>query len=149
MILPDLERLARKKIRVEEDVKDIIQDVWLKLWTIREKWETHGDCKPLAINILKNLIISHLRKTKETEPIENQPFVDYAKNPHQIAEAKDLERFIYQQIEQLPPLQQQVIRLKDVDEFEVEEIVQITSLTPIAIRTNLCRARQKIKNRIQ
>jgi len=146
IIRPDLERLARNKIRVQTHVEDIIQETLMRLWIVREKWEKHQNCKPMAINILENCIISHQRKIREVEPLENQPFADYAENPHQIAEAKDFGRFIWKLMEQLPPLQHLIMRLKDIEGLEVEEIAKITNLSSIAIRTNLCRARNKIRN---
>jgi len=146
MIRPDLERLARKKLGVQEDAEDVVQEVLMRLWLVREKWSTHQNCKPLAINILEHCTIDRYRKAKEMEPIENQQFVAQTVNPHQHLEAKDLGRYIWSLIEQLPPLQQLIMRLKDIEELEVEEIALITNCTPEAVRMNLYRARKKIRD---
>jgi RNA polymerase sigma-70 factor (ECF subfamily) len=144
-IRPDLERLARKKLSVHEDVEDVVQEVSMRLWLIREKWETHQNCKPLAINILKHCLIDRYRKTKEMEPIEDQILEATTATPHQSMEAKDLGRFLWGLIEQLPPIQQMIMRLKDIEGLEVERIAQITNSSPEAVRMNLSRARKKIK----
>jgi len=145
IIRPDLERLVRRKISVQVDAEDLLQEVLMRLWLIREKWNTHKNCKPLAINILEHCIVDRYRKTKEMEPIENQPFIAQEKTPLQYAEAKDLVRYIWSLIEQLPPLQQLIMRLKDIEEIEVDEIALITNTTPEAVRMNLCRARKKVR----
>jgi RNA polymerase sigma-70 factor (ECF subfamily) len=145
IIRPDLERLARKKLSVREDAEDLVQEVMMRLWLIRENWETHQNCKPLAINILKHCLIDRYRKNREMEPIENQPFEANIATPHQYTEERDLGRFVWKLIEQLPPLQQMIMRLKDIEGYEVEEIAQITSATPEAVRMNLSRARKKIR----
>jgi len=82
------------------------------------------------------------------EPIENQTLETYVMTPHQFTENKDLGHFIWKLIEQLPPLQQMIMRLKDIEGHEVEEIAQITNTTPEAVRMNLSRARKKIRNEI-
>jgi RNA polymerase sigma-70 factor (ECF subfamily) len=144
-IKPDLERLARRKLSVQADAEDLVQEVLMRLWLVREKWETHQNYKPLAINILEHCVIDRYRKTREMEPIETQPLVSQTETPHQYAEAKDLGRFIWKLIEQLPPLQQLIMRLKDIEGHEVEEIALITNTTPEAVRMNLSRARKRIR----
>jgi len=148
-IRPDLERLARRKLSVQADAEDLVQEVLMRLWLTREKWETHQNCKPLAINILEHCVIDRYRKNREMEPIENQPLVAHTATPHQYTEAKDLGRFIWKLIEQLPPLQQLIMRLKDIEGHEVEEIAQITNTTPEAVRMNLCRARKRIRDEME
>jgi RNA polymerase sigma-70 factor (ECF subfamily) len=148
LIRPDLERLARRKVSVQADAEDLVQEVLMRLWLIREKWSTHQNCKPLAINILEHCVIDRYRKTKEMEPIENQTFETYVETPHQYTEARDLGRFIWKLMEQLPPLQQMIMRLKDIEGLEVERIAQITNSSPEAVRMNLSRARQKIREEL-
>ena len=45
----------------------------------------------------------------------------------------------------LPDLQQAILRMKHIDGFEVEEIARLTGSTVIAVRTNLSRARKKVR----
>ena len=46
---------------------------------------------------------------------------------------------------QLPPLQQQVFRMKEVEGYAKEEIMLVTGCTDESLRQNLSRARRKIK----
>ena len=48
-------------------------------------------------------------------------------------------------MEQLPGLQQTILRMKHVDGFEVKEIAELTGSSPEAVRVNLSRARKKVK----
>ena len=45
----------------------------------------------------------------------------------------------------LPDLQQAILRMKHVEGFEVEEIARLTGSNPVAVRTNLSRARKKVR----
>jgi RNA polymerase sigma-70 factor (ECF subfamily) len=48
-------------------------------------------------------------------------------------------------IETLPDLQQAILRMKHIEGMEVEEIARLTGSTPVAVRTNLSRARKKVR----
>jgi RNA polymerase sigma-70 factor (ECF subfamily) len=146
LVRPDLERLAQRKVIIQADVEDLVQEVLMRLWIIREKWETHDNCKPLAINILEHCAIDRYRKTKEMETIENHTFIAESESPHQRMEAKDLGHYIWKLMAQLPPLQQMIMRLKDIEGLEVEKIAHITNSSSEAVRMNLSRARKKIKD---
>ena len=41
--------------------------------------------------------------------------------------------------------EQAILRMKHIDGFEVEEIARLTGSTVIAVRTNLSRARKKVR----
>ena len=51
-------------------------------------------------------------------------------------------------INELPEKQKMVIHLKDVEEYEVSEISEILEIEENAVRVNLMRARQKVKEQI-
>ena len=48
-------------------------------------------------------------------------------------------------ISTLPNFQQAILRMKHIEGFEVEEIARLTGSTPVAVRTNLSRARKKVR----
>jgi len=41
-----------------------------------------------------------------------------------------------------------VIRLRDIEEYELDEIAEILQINSNAVRTNLSRARQKIRKQL-
>jgi RNA polymerase sigma-70 factor (ECF subfamily) len=51
-------------------------------------------------------------------------------------------------INELPEKQKMVIHLKDVEEYEVSEISEMLEMEENAVRVNLMRARQKVKEQI-
>ena len=51
-------------------------------------------------------------------------------------------------ISQLPEKQKMVIHLKDVEEYEISEIGEMLDMEDNAVRINLMRARQKVKESI-
>ena len=61
------------------------------------------------------------------------------------AEQRDEVNLIKQIVEQLPPLQQQIFRMKEIEGYTADEIMQITGCTADNLRKNLSRARLKIR----
>jgi RNA polymerase sigma-70 factor (ECF subfamily) len=68
-------------------------------------------------------------------------------NPAEILEQQDAVACIRHLIEQLPSLQQTIIRMKDIDGYELSEIAEITGAQVEAVRVNLSRARKRIRDR--
>ena len=74
-----------------------------------------------------------------TETADNQQL------PDQLLEEKDARATIRGIISTLPPLQQQIFRLKDLEGYETEEIADITGIAAEAVRNNLSRARKRLR----
>lgn len=49
-------------------------------------------------------------------------------------------------INSLPHLQRTIMRMKDIEGYETDEIAEITGCGPEAIRSNLSRARKKVRD---
>ena len=73
-------------------------------------------------------------------PEEARPILAAARPTLERAAAR-----IRQLISQLPAVQQTIIRMKDVEGYEIGEIAEITGSQVEAIRSNLSRARKKIR----
>ena len=73
-VIPLRDRLlnyARKMTENNEDAEDAVQDVFLKLWYMREDLEKYNNIEALAVEITKNTCIDKWRRKKiETEPLE-------------------------------------------------------------------------------
>jgi len=70
------------------------------------------------------------------------------RTPQAILEEKEMHAFICKLIDRLPLQQRMCIRLRDVEGYELEEIAHILESDQGTIRTNLSRARKKIREQI-
>ncbi len=129
-----------------EGTEDIIQEVFLKLWHIRKELDRYHAVPALAFQITKNLCLNRLKVRDRTGSFpEGYDLSDNSLSPHMALEQKDNVRHVMHIIDQLPGLQQSVLRMRHVDGFEVEEIAELTGSSPEAIRMNLSRARKRVK----
>ena len=132
--------------------EDIVQDVFLKLWSVRERLDGYDSVEALAFTMAKNKVFDELKR-KRAECIDNIEFAGIegsfaTPDPETIAEQKDLVEHVKRLIGALPALQQTIIRLKDVEGYELAEIVAITGTQIEAVRVNLSRARKRIREQL-
>lgn len=66
--------------------------------------------------------------------------------PERLLEIKDEIRLMHEIIDSLPNLQRTIMRMKDIEGYETDEIAEITGCGPEAIRSNLSRARKKVRD---
>ena len=138
---------ARKLTDDSSDAEDVVQEVMLKLWNIRQKLEEYNSIEALAVRITHNLCMDMWR-SKRTDQIslDQVPVVSQTVNPERVLEGNDEIRLMREIISSLPTLQQTIIRMKDIEEYETEEIAQITRCSSESIRSNLSRARKKVRD---
>jgi len=141
-----LQYFSRKLTKNEADAEDIAQETFLKLWDMRGKLDEYNSVEALAMQITKNL---SLDKIKCRKPQGNEIETIYAASEHRTPaeelEERDAVRCIRQLVEQLPYLQRTIMRMKDIEGYELSEIASITGSQIEAVRTNLSRARKKVK----
>jgi len=138
---------ARKLTDDSSDAEDVVQEVMLKLWNIRQKLEEYNSIEALAVSITHNLCMD-MRRSKRTDQVslDQVPVVSQTVNPERVLEGNDEIRLMREIISSLPTLQQTIIRMKDIEEYETEEIAQITGCSSESIRSNLSRARKKVRD---
>ncbi len=147
-ILPlrqQLFRLSLKLLEDEQDAEDAVQEALLKLWRARETLESYENPGAFATTVTKNICLDKIKLRKRTETIDEYYALSGSDNPHLQLERQDTTQLLKLIILTLPQLQQQIITMKDVEEYEVDEIAEITGTNVEAVRTNLSRARKKVR----
>lgn len=142
-----LHNYARKLCNDPLDAEDAVQEVFIKLWKMRDKLDEYRSTEALAMSITHNLCMDMWRTQKPTNTnIEQVQLADLTQySPDKRLEEKDSYNLMKSIIESLPSLQRTIIYMKDVEGYETEEIGEITGCAPEAIRSNLSRARKKAR----
>lgn len=148
---PKLYRIALALVESPEDAEDILQEAYTRLWSKRASLEAVQNPEAFAITIVRNLCLDFLRSPRSnsrSEPLEaiTLPSED---SPDRQVEQRDQLRQVRRLIEELPPNQRQVIRLRGMEDCSLEEIAQITGFSDANVRTLLSRARKYIKEKLK
>ena len=143
---PKLLNYARKLTESPEDAEDAVQEVLLKLWNNRLELDQYRSIEAFAMTLTHNVCMDQWRRNRDNSSIDQLQTVAGGRTPDHLLELKDEVMLIRAIIDSLPPLQRTIMRMKDVEEYESEEIAQITGCSAEAIRSNLSRARKKVRD---
>ena len=149
-VLPLRDKLlnyARKLTDEPEDAEDAVQEVLLKLWNKRLELEQYRSIEAFAMTLTHNLCMDMWRsKRNSDQPLESIQVTASSGTPERLLEIKDEIRLMHEIIDSLPNLQRTIMRMKDIEEYETDEIAEITGCEAEAIRSNLSRARKKVRD---
>lgn len=149
-ILPLRSRLLGYALKLtdnETDAEDVVQEVMIKLWNMRHKLDQYNSVEALAMKMTYNQCMDVWRK-KRPEHLSVEHLYTIGENitPEKLLEEKDEMSLMKAIIGSLPPIQQTIIRMKDIEEYEIAEIAEIIGCSNEAIRSNLSRARKRVRD---
>lgn len=129
-------------IKQEDAAKDIIQELYLKLYRSRKQIKDEN-ARFYFFRSAKNICLDWFRNNSGNKMIEFTFEHDIAsKEKH---DKKELHQHFRNLIKTLPNNHKEVIYLKDVCGMPTQEVVEITGLRTNNIRVMLSRARTEVK----
>lgn len=141
-------RFAAHFLKDEDEAKDVVQDVFLKLWQKRDELENVENIEAYAMRMTRNRCLDVIRANK-TIPINaetDRKIKEKTVDVHEQIEYTESANQIKKLINKLPDLQRKVMHMRDIQQFSYDEIAEITELQLNAIRVNLSRARKKVRD---
>ena len=136
---------AIRFLRNEDDAKDIVQDVFEKLWLNRSKVE-FAKSKSWMFTTAHNAMINFSTRKgrlKLIDEISNYETGASHSNPFESNQVVD------RAVSILPPIQKSVILLRDLEDYSYKEIGDILDLSDSQVKVYLFRARKKIKKQLK
>jgi RNA polymerase sigma factor (sigma-70 family) len=146
-----LATLARV-VKDADDVHDLYQDTVLKIYHLLSdrKYSEEGRFKQWAVRIAKNMAIDYYRKAKRkpiTTHLPADSTMDYLWKHSDHEEARLIQseeaHQVNQWVDQLPPLQREVLIMRQYMDMSFKEIAQETD---VSINTALGRMRYALLN---
>lgn len=150
-VLPAKNKLYRFALRIigdSEEAKDIVQEVFIKVWTRRESMHTLNNVEAWCMQITKNLCYDRLKSKAYQSNVsvpDNWHPEDSRVTPDREAERSDIMKQIHQCIGELPDKQRNVMLLRDIEGYSYKEIGDILKIDLNQVKVNLFRARQTVK----
>lgn len=143
---------ARYIVRDPGAAHDVMQDVYMKLWRVRETIDPGRSLKSLMYQMVRNYALNHERQKKARSA---QSIDDSLREP---ASSSDIERDVEVQalseriedwIAQLPERRREAFVLSRYEGLSHEEIAQVMSLTPRTVNNHIVLALQDLRARLQ
>lgn len=149
-VLPIKNKLYRFALRLmgeTEEAQDIVQEIFLRLWSGKEKLKEYRSIEAFAMTMTRNLCLDKIKSPSAKKEIldETNEMIDN-RTPYHKAELSDTMKMVRQVMESLPEQQKMVIHMRDVEECDFDEIAEVLGLSLNNVRVNLSRARKKIRD---
>lgn len=145
MFVPLRDRLLRQALRLSahdaDTSEDLVQETLLRLWELRDNLTKHPNVEALASTILRNKWYDHWRRSQHT--LNDEQLLRHLHDS--TADSAGEMELIDLIVGHLPPLQQQIFRMKEIEGYEKEEIMLVTGCSDESLRQNLSRARKRIR----
>ena len=138
-------RFAKKFLMSADEAEDVVMDLMMKFWQKKQELLAVENLKSFVMRSVKNECLNRLKHHEVKLGFASQ--TKHTSELYQI-ETNNMREQILGFISQLPEKQKMVIHLKDVEEYEISEIAGIMEMEENAVRVNLMRARQKVKESI-
>jgi RNA polymerase sigma factor (sigma-70 family) len=142
--------MIRRILKDEEETRDALQELMLKLWNRRNELEKYSNLNAYIITVSKNYSFDLLKKKRPTTISEKETnkILNYEAGGLQ-PDVKEKYEQVHKIIETLPEKYKTVIQMRDIDGFGFDEISEFTGLEIPNIRVILSRARLKVKEEVE
>ena len=132
----------------KEEAEDLVQDVFLRLWTQRDELPNIQNAEAYCVKLIQRRFIDlHRSLHPETSLPQDIGLLPSGEDLYHEAEIRDHAEQAKRLIEALPENQRQVIILRDIEDKPYDDIAQKTGLTQVNVRALLSRARRTIREK--
>lgn len=144
-------RFAKKILNSVTEAEDVTQDMYEKLWKMKDDLHKYTSIEGFVIKTTKNICLDRLKHEKvkadkmgalySASNIESVPSLNQ--------DNQEKAQLIKSAIHELPEKQKLIIHLRDVEGYEFKEIQAVMDMNIDAIRMNLSRARKAVKEKVE
>ena len=131
-LMPRLKAAAQRYMSDAASADDVVQDVLMRLWELRDELRLPFDA--LALTLTRNMCVSALRHKHNTVALEGHDAEDVPSDDSRV-------KLMMRLIGLLKPMQQLVIRLRHISGEEMSDIAEMTGMSEPAVRKCLSRGR--------
>ncbi len=148
--------------------EDLTQDVFIRVYRSRQRYRPTARFKTWLFTIANRLMLNEIRAVRrrrrvfsavptqtQSEAAEGEEEFwgsvadSGAETPGEFAERRELETVVKNLVESLPQNQRTAIELQRSEKFSYREIAEILDVSPMAVKSLLVRARERLKNGLE
>jgi RNA polymerase sigma-70 factor (ECF subfamily) len=139
-------RIAYRLLGNSESARDVLQELFLKLWEKRNELSQLSSIDAFACTVLKNKCLDKLRLQKPTIDIEI--LKTQGNNPEAAFDHLEGISEIQKIMQLLSERQRIIMQMRDIDGCTFEEIAFLADTTQNNVRVQLCIARKWVKEEL-
>ncbi|QGY44028.1 RNA polymerase sigma-70 factor [Maribellus comscasis] len=149
---PKLYAFAKSFLKVDDDINDILQEVFVKLWLNRQKIKNIDTFNSYLFTITKNHIISYFRIKSKNHEFESR--LKEIASPEQTSEITDIEYKelkgkLEELIDQLPEKRKIIFKLSREDGLSHAEIAEKLDISIKTVEDHMRHALKFVKKHMK
>ena len=148
-----LYKLAFSLLDNREEAEDTVQEVYLKLWKMRDDLGKYNSPEALCVRITRNLCLDKLRRNKTGRQVREQERKTESNiemsTPYTDLQSKEQKEIMNKLINQLPEPQRSLVHFRHIEGKTYKEMEKIMDMNENAIRVSISRARKHLKEMLQ
>jgi RNA polymerase sigma-70 factor (ECF subfamily) len=148
LFFTNLHRFCFSFVKSSEAAEEIVSDVFIKLWQIRNKLPEIENLKVYLYQIAKNFCLNYITRHFKN-PVASLDEIDIEAvisldNPEELCISADIINTIQQTIRQLPPQCRLIFQMVKEDGMRYKEVADILHISVLTVRNQVAIATRKI-----
>ena len=143
-----LKTLAFRVTKCEQLAKDVVQDVFLKLWEQRDQFHKIDNINGWLYRVTENKLIDFLRKTAADKKLMQKTWSriqDFTNETELNLTAKESEKMIARGIENLPAQRQLIYRMNREQLLNYNQIAEELRISRHTVKNQISHALQSLR----
>lgn len=142
-------RVALYMLEDAEDAADAVQDLYIRLWTSRDKLDSIRQPKAYGLTMLKNICLDRLRheNVAKSEPLNVVEF--RLGDDDSVLAVRETIKAVEKAMNRLPDNQRKVLQMRVFEDMEYEDIASATGLAEGSLRVMLSTARKTLRKLLE
>ena len=144
----NLKQFCFSFVKSNEVAEEIVSDVFIKLWQIRNNLKDIDNLKVYLYSIAKNFSLNYITRHFKNpvaglDELDIEPVISLG-NPEELCISADILNKIRQTIRQLPPQCRLIFQLVKEDGMRYKEVAEVLNISVLTVRNQVAIATRKI-----
>ena len=138
-----------KTTRSMSDAEDIVQEVFIRLWKMRNNIDPQKSIQSLIFTIARRIAVDLYRQNgKFAETLANESGEESGRSPQEILEEQEMDLLLGIAIENMPEKQRKVFSLYYVQDLSAREIALQLGLSYDNVRKHIYNGKQQLREMV-
>lgn len=138
----------QRMVKSPEIVDELLQDIFLKVWTNREDINLDKSFKGWIFTIAQTTVFTYYRKLALDKKMQQhvlEVFVEFYEQTEEYIFNKERMQLLNSAVDQLPPQRKEIFRLCKIEGKSYQEAGELLSISPSTVSNQLVSATKSVK----
>lgn len=142
-------RAVRSILKDDDEAQDAMQEAYVRAYLHLGEFRAESRLSTWLVRIAVNEALARLRKSKRTEPLDEEvEVVSMSRDPEQATSDEQLRVVLEEAVDALPEGFRTVFVLRSVEQMSTAEVAEIVGIPEDTVKTRLFRARGLLRQAV-